>query len=93
MTNSEWKIITVSNFDLESYRQQTVAEHITSENYGEIMLKALQSTVKEGDPTWFKMVPQSKRLWLGMEEFVDTTCESCGADLFGKECCLNSNIG
>jgi hypothetical protein len=88
MTTSVWKIITVSNFNHESYRQSVVAEHITSHMLGEIMLKALQAIVLEGESTYYDLVPQTKPLWLGMEEFVDSTCSACGEDLYDKRCCL-----
>ncbi len=92
MPKPEWKIITVSNFDLESYRQIVVAEHIAFPGYAETMLKALKETYGEDSSIWYKLVPQSQPLWLGMEEFADTVCETCGADLYGKVCCLSRNI-
>ena len=99
-----YKIITVSNFNLENYRQTVVAEHISNKELGGLMVKALQATVTppEGatpwpdadggrthDYTYYALVAQGRPLWLGMEEFADNTCEQCGADLYGRFCCLH----
>ncbi len=66
----DMKIITVDNFDRETVAQTLVCDHIKSEKVGKIILEALQATYREGDSTWYRLVPDDHVLWRGMYEIV-----------------------
>jgi hypothetical protein len=82
------KIITVSNYDKESFAQRVVADNIKYKEDADIMVHALQNDPKRVDSVWYRIVKDDYQLWLGMEEFADNTCELCGCDLYGLVCCL-----
>lgn len=64
------KIIRVDNFARETVAEGLVAENIQYEFEANIMLKALQATVKPGDSFWYKLAIDDYVLWRGMEELI-----------------------
>ena len=64
-----WKIIWCDGFNRESVAERLVAEHINNKDEAETMLKSLLDRYGS-DACWYRVVPQAKKLWRGMEELV-----------------------
>lgn len=65
------KIISVSNFDCETYRQWIVADNIRNDAMAKTMCDALCAQCNTHSPTYYRVVEDDYRLWRGMAEFVD----------------------
>lgn len=65
------KIIQCDNFAREDQPEHLVADNITSESLGKIMLEALQATCHAEGSVWYKMVPNDYRLSRGMADLVE----------------------
>lgn len=65
------KIISVSNYDLESYAQWIVADNIRNPVMAKIMCDALCAKCDGDSPSYYRVVEDGYRLWRGMAEFVD----------------------
>lgn len=67
------KIISVSNFDFESYEQWVVAENIRNPDMAKTMCDALCAQCDGNSPTYYRVVEDGHRLWRGMREMVGDT--------------------
>lgn len=64
------KLVAVDNFNRDEVADRLVADNITDEREGLLILKALRATCDEYSTTWYKLMPDYYRLSRGMEDLV-----------------------